>query len=243
MLVVVVVTAVTTPLVYSQEPVIEAGAGLDIVSHYIWRGQLLTDDPVMQPYVEFGAHGFTLNAWGSVDMTDINEDGGEDFRFQEIDYTLSYAMSPADALDLEGGLIYYDFPGTGLAETAEEYLSAALPKLPLSPHATVYYDFDEVQGIYANFGCGHTVPLADKVDLNLEAGLGWGDEDYNNAYFGSTDSGLNDLALTATLDYEFSQRVSVAAYVTYSELLDSDIEEAVADSDILSGGIGFYFNY
>lgn len=235
-------SVVAASIARAESPV-ELGAGVDLLTDYVWRGQLLTDDPVIQPYAEIGAYGLTLNVWGSIDMTDINEAGNEDFRLQEVDYTLSYGFTPVDGLDLEGGIIYYDFPGTAFDSTREVYASASLSKVPLTPTATVYYDFDEVDGIYATLGVGHTFELAEDLGLSLGAGLGWGDEDYNTAYFGVTDSGLNDLSLKASLDYALTEMFSISAYVAYSELLDSDIEDAVADSDIFYGGVGFYFSY
>ncbi|MFO7821751.1 MAG: TorF family putative porin [Lentisphaeria bacterium] len=237
-----VLMAVSAPFVWAESPV-ELGAGVDVVSDYVWRGQLLTDDPVIQPSIDVGAHGFNFNAWGSIDMTDVNENGGEDFRLQEVDYTLSYGFSPSEGVDLEVGAIYYDFPGTGFDSTQEVYLSAGLSSLPLSPTATVYYDIDEIEGVYANIGIGHTFELQEDLGLSLGASLGWGDEDYNAGYFGVNDSGLNDLGLSASLDYTINENFSVSVYTAYSEMLDSDIEDAVADSDTLYGGIGFYFSY
>lgn len=236
------VMVIIASFVRAETPV-EFGGGADVVSDYVWRGQLLTDDPVIQPYIDVGAYGLNFNVWGSIDMTDINENGDEDFRLQEVDYTLSYGFTPAAGLDLEAGAIYYDFPGTGFDSTQEVYLSAGLSSLPLSPTATVYYDVDEIDGLYANIGIGHTFELQEDLGLSLGASLGWGDEDYNAGYFGVTDSGLNDLGLSASLDYTINENFSMSVYAGYSEMLDSDIEDAVADSDTLYGGVGFYFTY
>lgn len=225
------------------EKAVEYSGGVDVVSDYVWRGQLLTDDPVIQPYFGIGAKGFSLSVWGSVDTTDHNETGGEEFRFQEVDYSLSYSLTPAEGLDLTTGVIYYDFPGTGAAATSETFVSAALSDLPLTPTATVYYDFDEVNGIYADLGIGHTFSLTDKLGLNLSAGIGWADEDYNAAYFSVAESGLNDIGLRGALEYTINDSCSISAYVKYSELLDGDVEDAVSDSEILSVGTGIYLSY
>ena len=225
------------------EKTVDFSGGVDVVSDYVWRGQLLTDDPVIQPYFGIGAKGFSLSVWGSVDTTDYNESGGEEFRFQEVDYSLSYSLSPAEGLDLTTGVIYYDFPGTGAAATSETFVSAALSDLPLTPTATVYYDFDEVNGIYADLGIGHTFSLTEKLGFNLSAGTGWADEDYNAAYFSVTESGFNDIGLKGALEYTVNDNCSISAYVKYSELLDSAVENAVADSDILSVGAGIRLSY
>ncbi|MCF7854819.1 MAG: MipA/OmpV family protein [Candidatus Pacebacteria bacterium] len=229
--------------VVAEERPVTIELGVDAVSNYVWRGQLLTDDPVLQPSVTVGYKGFSLNAWGSIDMTDVNEVGDEDYRLQEVDYTLSYAFSSVEGLDLEGGVIHYDFPGTGFDATRELYGSAALSSMFLAPTLTVYYDFDEVDGVYANLGIGHAFEFRDSLEVSLDAGLGWSDADYNGAYFGVDESAFQELAITASLDYSVTDRFGVSVFVGYSELLDGDIEDVVSDPDIFSAGVGVTLSY
>jgi hypothetical protein len=209
----------------------------------VWRGQLLTDEPVIQPYVEVSSGGFSLNVWGSIDTTDTNEVGDETYRIQEVDYTLSYGATVTEGLDMEGGVIYYDFPGTGFDATQEAYVSACLSDVLLAPSLTVYYDFDEVEGVYANAGIGHAFELNEKLSLSLSGSLGWGDEDYNMGYFGVDDSGLNDFSVSSSLDYEVNDVFSMSFFLAHSELVDGDVEDAVNDSGVTTGGVGFYFSY
>ena len=113
----------------SQAGDLAASASVDVVSRYVWRGQVLTEDPVLQPAVTVSFLGLSLNVWGSLDLEDTH-DSGSDLRLQEVDYTLSYGFSPTGWLDLEGGVIWYAFPG---ADTTEEvYGSATLTSCPLS---------------------------------------------------------------------------------------------------------------
>lgn len=226
-------------VVQAQEaPEVVLETGVDLVNKYVWRGQLLTDDPVVQPSVTLGYGDLSLNVWGSIDTTDVNEMGGEDWRLQEVDYTLSYAFAPVDGVGMEAGLIYYDFPGTPFDSTQEVYLGMALEDVPLTPSLTVYYDTDEVEGFYVSLGISHDVALTERLTAGVSAGLAWGDEDYNDAYFGVTDDGLNDLSVTASLDYALTSTVSVTGFVGYSELLDSDVEDAVSDASHAIAGIG-----
>jgi hypothetical protein len=50
-----------------------AGFGVDVTidfySKYVWRGQNLVDDWVLQPGVSSTFGNFTLGVWGNVDMT------------------------------------------------------------------------------------------------------------------------------------------------------------------------------
>lgn len=247
-----------------QELPVSLELGADIVSKYVWRGQLLTDDPVVQPSATVSFAGLSLNVWGSVDSTDINEKGddptGPEYRLQEADYTLSYALSPVDGLDLEAGLIYYDFPGTGLYGTNEVYVSIALSDLPLSPTLAAYHDFDELNdAVYANFSVSHTVELAEKLGLSLGAAVGWGDTDYHDAYFtyedevdptqsiSARESGFSDLSLSASLECAVNENFGLTLCVGYSEILGDQVESAAdmtyGDSDLLIVGVGTTFSF
>ena len=135
--------------------------GADAVSKYVWRGQLLTDDPVFQPTATVSYKGLSLNLWGSLDMTDIHETSGHIWRLQELDYTLAYAYSPLDGLDLQAGATAYTFPGTTFASTTEVYASAALSKVLLAPTLTVYRDIDEADSWYAEEGDAPRIPASD----------------------------------------------------------------------------------
>ncbi len=57
--------------------------GADFVSSYIWRGSILAGTSI-QPTMGFGIGGFSIGAWGSVDIADNG--------FKEVDLTASYSM-------------------------------------------------------------------------------------------------------------------------------------------------------
>jgi uncharacterized protein (TIGR02001 family) len=223
---------------------LEMELGVDVVSKYVWRGMLLTDDPVIQPGVTASAYGFSANVWSSIDVSDINEmDGDDDYKIQEVDYTLSYALSPVEGLDLEAGYVYYSFPGTPFSSTAEVFGSLCASAIPLSPALTIYYDVDEIDGFYGSFSLGHAFEISESLSVGLGAAVGYGESDYNNGYFGVDDDALNDLALSVSLDYAVNEMCSVSGYVGFSTLLDSEIDEAVAESDIVTVGANLTFSF
>ncbi|NOY80121.1 MAG: hypothetical protein GXP31_03855 [Kiritimatiellaeota bacterium] len=221
--------------------------GVDVATKYVWRGQLLTDDPVIQPSATLSWKGLSLNVWGSIDATDVNEGSGEEYRLQEVDYTLSYGFTPTEGLDLEAGFITYTFPGTGLYTTEEVYGSVSLSRLPLTPTLAVYYDVDEVEGFYVNLSVDHTFQLTEKLALGLGAGIGWADSDYNTVYFGVNDSGLGDVSIGASLDYAVNERVSISAHVGYTAFADDDIRDAAdagyGDSSNLVCGVNLSMTF
>jgi uncharacterized protein (TIGR02001 family) len=113
----------------AEDAEISAEIGMDYASKYVWRGQPVNDEPVLQPSVTLSAGGFSLNVWGSVDLTNFGDESGaysgRESVFQEVDYTLSYGMD-LDSVSVEAGYIYYDFPGSGASGTAEVYMGVGV---------------------------------------------------------------------------------------------------------------------
>lgn len=222
----------------------EVALEVDLFSHYVWRGMVLTDDPVIQPGLTLSAAGFSFNVWGSIDMTDINELGDGTYRLQELDYTLSYGFSPAEWVDLEAGVIYYTFPGTGVDPTWEAFASVAFPTVPfLTPSFTAYYDFDEVEGWYLSAALEHEIELTEEMALTLGAALGFGDSDYNDAYWGVDKSALNDLSFGAALGYQVNDAFSVGVSAGYMVLVNSDIRDAADDKSKFFMGVSAAFEF
>lgn len=226
---------------------VDVKVGVDAVSKYVWRGQLLTDDPVFQPGATVSYKGLSLNLWGSLDMTDIHEGSGHSWRLQELDYTLAYACSPIAGLDLQVGAVEYTFPGTAFSSTAELFASATLSKVLLAPTLALYRDIDEADGCYASAGLSHTFALTEKLGLALGAGLGWGDTKYHDYYFGEGGNGFSDLLLSSSLNYAVNQYVSLSLYLKYSDMICSGRRAAArgtyGDADIVFGGVNATFSF
>lgn len=222
---------------------VSVGATADIFSKYVWRGQNLVDDWVLQPGASVGYKNLTASVWGNLDLTDENGYEGE---FSEIDLTLDYSgqVPGADFLSYSLGFIYYDFPVSGgCDDTWEVYWGFGLDVLA-SPSVTVYHDVDEVDGTYVSFGIGHSfenvVELGPETGLGLDlsAGIGWGSDGYNKSYWTLDKSALNDLVLSAAFPFEVAG-FAVTPSVNYVTLMSDDIRSANGKNDIWFAGVAF----
>jgi hypothetical protein len=231
------------------EDEITAGVSADVMSKYVWRGQDLVDDWVLQPGAYVGYKGLTASFWGNLDMTDENGYKGE---FSEIDLTLDYSgtVPGVDILSYSVGFINYDFPiNGGVDDTWEIYWGLGLD-VPASPSVTVYHDVDEAQGTYISFGIGHSfeniIELSEGsgVGLDLGASLGWGSNGYNKTYWGVDDSALNDLVLSAALPFEVAG-VAVTPSFNYITLMSDDVRSpnAYGQNDMWVAGVGFSIDF
>jgi uncharacterized protein (TIGR02001 family) len=237
-LLILALAAVATPT-FAMGP-LDVSADLAFNSKYVWRGMVATDDPVLQPGVSASVAGFGFGFWGNIDTSDIN---GNEFEFNEIDYIISYGMS-LPLVSFGAGLIYYDFPNTGMDATTELYLTASAGVL-LSPTLTVYQDIDRFKGAYWEASVSHGMPLSPAANLELTGALGLGSKGYFNGYFGVmpdpdvpggvsefTGASMSDFRLTAGVPYSTIPFFTITPAVTYTTLL-GDAKDAVelADGD------------
>lgn len=213
---------------------VEVGASADVsaLSAYVWRGQVLNDEAVVQPSATITKGGFSLNTWGNFNLTD--EATGDSSEFSEVDLTAAYGRS-IGPVALSAGLIEYLFPhqtltdadGRGVAYpgTREVYCSASLPGLPVVPALTLYYDYDEADSFYGVGALSYTAKLMDALSLGLFASLGYGAADYNEFYFGVDDAALNDANVGASLAWTVAPFLTVTPACQYTMLVDSDVED------------------
>lgn len=217
------------------------GASADVMSKYVWRGQNLVDDRVLQPGAYVSYKGITASFWGNLDLTDENGYEGE---FSEIDLTLDYSgqVPGADFLSYSLGFINYDFPvNGGFDDTWEIYWGFGLD-VPASPSVTVYHDVDEAAGTYVSFGIGHSMENLTDLGLgvDLSASIGWGSSGYNKSYWGPDKSELNDLVLSAAFPFE-AAGFAITPSVNYITLIGDDIRASntYGQNDMWVVGIGF----
>ena len=225
---------------------VAVGATADFFSKYVWRGQNVVDNWVMQPGASVGYQGLTGSIWGNMDLTGAVVGGGQ---FNEVDFTLDYSnkVPGLDVLGYSVGVIHYDFVNTPFPATSEAYLGLTAA-VPASPGVRWFYDFQQFHGNYIQFSVGHTLEKFHEwqkdcyCGLQVGASLGLADSRYNEGYFGVDRTALNDLTLTAGIPFTFG-KLTIRPSIAYSMMLDRDIRAATAKSDNFWGGVGLAYNF
>jgi len=206
-------------------------------SKYVWRGIVVTEDPVFEPTAAVGIGDLTLSVWANLDTTDVNN-----FRNQanEIDYTLDYSFS-WECLHLSVGAIHYAFPQAHVFDTTEAYLAIGLD-VPTSPTLTVYQDLDEHDGQYITLGFSHTFedvwkPCED-VGVSVEAWtqFAWGSRKHNGFYYGSG-SGWADATVGVSVPISIGDHLTITPYANYMWILDDSITGALGRDDAFWAGL------
>lgn len=153
---------------------ITSSATLDFYDKYVWRGQYLDTDPVVQPGISFSSYGVTVGYWGSLPMGSTSDT----LNSQESDYYISYSHT-FEPVTISAGHTWYEFPG-GSTSSKEFSVSLALATL-LSPSVTFFHDYEDGKtlntdksGNYWAFSIAHSVPLLPEYDVSLELGATYG---------------------------------------------------------------------
>ncbi len=233
----------------------EATFDTSLWSKYIWRGQLYTDDPVLQPSLDVSTDfGLGFNAWMNLDLTDVNTTPEDNTRGHpnEIDFSVRYGIPLKGPLQAEVGAGTYviSMPTGANGTTADGYLKlqldpgaageswlAALP----TPTLTAYYEFLEIEDFYFNFGLGKSFEVAETLTLALGASVGYGMKDYNAYFFDASDfvpegaayepvdrDAFNDLNVTACLTWQATEAVSLSLMAQYTALIEDPVKSAAA---------------
>lgn len=215
----------------------EISYDLALDSAYVWRGLTFTDGAVFQPAVT-AAHdsGFSVNVWGNLDIDDVNGLSGD---FQEVDLTLSYGFPSDSSFSAEVGLIEYLFPNGVGDGTREIYVSLGWD-VTLSPSITLYYDVDEVEDFYGNFGLSWSNDISDTASYELALSAGYAGEDFAR-FYGGTDSGFFDGIVSFSLSFAPQENLSISPFIAFVENLDSDV---LVDQEVdFHGGVAISVSF
>ena len=237
----------------------------DLLSGYVWRGQVLNDEPVLQPAFSVATPwGLSLNAWGNVELTDKYKCRGE---FTEVDLTASYDLPIKGPVGVTVAVAEYLYPKSGAyeIELPENHVLVSEDVLRgedsdsrdlsvtvtgdclLEPTLLLSYDFDEVDGFYGSLGIGHSFEVMEKLSLDTRASIGYALSKYNEFYFGEDENAFNDGNVSAGLTYALTDNLSLSGSVSYSALLDSTIrdngDEIYGYKDRVYGGFSAAYTF
>jgi outer membrane scaffolding protein for murein synthesis (MipA/OmpV family) len=110
----------------------------------------------------------------------------------------------------------------------------------LQPALTIYYDFDEVDGFYTNFSVGHSFTINDKLGIDLAGSAGYGDRDYNKAYFGVNDRALVDANASVAAPFQITEKITITPMLILTSIIDSDLRDSVENNSCCDNETNIY---
>lgn len=205
----------------------EVSAGADMLSAYVWRGIVLNDTPVFQPWLDVSeigiARGVSLgvNVWTNVNIGDgagagLIADGALDSgEIAEIDLMATLTLPRGFKL----GLAQFTFPTTRPEQQAEirstEIFAAWSGVFIVKPTINAVYDLDDNEDYYVSLALGKELELGEKTTLGFEALAAIAGEDFTRTY-GGTNGGLYNYGLTAKLSNKVTEKITIGATLGYT---------------------------
>ena len=237
---------------------LEGEGGVELTSSYVWRGEVVNDEACFQPCIEFGLGDALLRLWGTWDLRNTSNSSAR----TRMDATLAYDfVSENKDYILRPALIAYVYNDDyrGRARDTFEIALLYFWRIPyadgrlLVPQASLYYDFSDIEGVYAALGLRHAAELVkDKMDLEIRANVGWGDRKYVEATFSlpkherdeenrtytADKSAFLDFTVAISLPMIINERFTLTPGLKYMHLLDSGIRSALDDYGLETDNFG-----
>ena len=211
---------------------VEYSVDFGVSSAFMWRGIVLNKDAVLQSSATVAGKGFSANIWTNVELTNINNLRGN---ITEIDYTFSYEKQ-IDKFNVTGGFITYTFPHMGAGATTEVFAGASVNTV-LNPSVTVFWDIDEVRGVYVQFGISHTIAIfSEKISdgLTISANVGYCSENFVKGFFmhenEEAHATFSDVGVRVDVPIKL-RKGSLNFMAAYSNLVDSDLHTPGYEDD------------
>ncbi len=178
-------------------------------SKYIWRGQNLSNTASMQPGFGFSYGGFSVSTWSNVAHTAFGDSDIAGNHWTEHDLTLDYGFALTDKVSLNVGYINYAFPNFREGRYTNEVYGAISVDTILQPTVAVYGDMHNGDGMYYNFGVGHSVDVGSGVALTLSAALGVNQGQWIEK------TAVSDVVLAVSLDLPVGSNVTLSPFYNY----------------------------
>ena len=209
---------------------------------FVWRGRVINDEAVLQPSVTYAIDAFSVNLWGSWDITKTDDPPLHSRWDAVADYTME---DDFQVIMIGFGAHLHRDEGSAPAENTCELFAAYTLNGPLMPTITLYYDIGEINALYGTVGFSHSLYIGADHYLDLAARLGAGDAEYVEYWFslpanettGSDvfvpeDAAGLDFTVSAGLDLPVWDNVCLTPRIEYMRLMNSELRGALDAADL-----------
>jgi hypothetical protein len=218
-----------------QRPLVDAD--LEVAGKYVFRGQVMNDRPVLQgalatalPTRDDGA--VLLRAWTNVDLAGSTGrawfDDGHGGEPTEIDLSLGYGRR-IGPVDVAVGVLRYEwpnherFPFQPFPSTTEVFARIDVDAGVVAPALEVHHDLEDANGVYVRPALRGQMPLADRLTLELEAFVGWSDQDHSRWLYRRPDNAISDVGGGAVLAFDLDDLTRLHAGIRGSSIVEDEL--------------------
>lgn len=251
----------------------EGYAYADLLSAYVYNGQVGNEEPVFQPGLDVtGPLGLGFSLWANMNLTDADENACPWYpdtqgKWSELNLGVNWTVPWEGPLSFTLGYTYYVFPqdSSSVDENAdgsltvsrapadggyEAYVKVTAEDVLLTPGIKFAHNMDDGDDWFTLFTIGHSFELTDALSLDLGGTLGYAGDYYVESNLGS-DAGatFTHAQVDAALNFALNEQASIGLKAAYSSILDSDVrddikaDEVFPEVDILYGGVTASYSF
>lgn len=221
----------------------------EIESAHLFRGLVLADDPVAlsKIYLSRRMQGCLLGVRSELAQGLRSDEGRDDLGLEGLTGNL-FCRGVKSGFGWELGLLYNDFRNTRLEalrdwDSVEFYaLIEGRIWLVLVPSLSLYYDLNELNGVYLKAALSAERELWEGFFASAALDLGWGDNSYNRYYFKSG-AAFTDLNATLAVRWALNAQLSLRGHLTFSGILDGSLRDHDREGEFLWAGLGCKYEF
>ena len=219
-----------------------AGADVDVVSRYVWRGVPYSDGAAVQPSVWKSLHAFTLSLWSNLVVADRIDRG----RFNHVFVSATY-RTDADRFTIEPGVQAYHtkaFGEVAAVTTGEGVVRVSTGAGPFRIFTNHSVDLHAYRGAYiGDAGLAHRRMVGTRAEVATQFAVSWATARYNSAFLGVPKSAVNYASLGGHVAIRLDDRWSLRPHAELQPIIDAAVRRALHTDVFFTTGVNVSLAY
>ena len=213
-----------------------AGADVDVVSSYVWRGVPYSEEIAVQPSIWGSVDQLTMSFWSNLVAGDRIDRG----RFNHLFVMATYSED-VGRFTIEPGIQAYYTKAVGTIDavtTAEGIVRLSTPAGPFQLFTDHTVDLRTYRGAYiGDAGIAHERRISTRYEVATEFLVSWATARYNRAFAGVAKTALNYGSLNARVAIRINERWSLRPHVEWQPIFDRDLRAALDTTRFVTTGV------
>lgn len=205
-------------------------------SSHVWRGLVISDQPVLQPEAWISVRGFTFTAWSNLTLRDTGERTRPQIRELSLGYEHDWKKLRIEPT-LEADF-YRDPLNVESSQWVESSLRVSYPAGPLRVFTAHSFEVTHHRGAYfGEAGIDYERRLPKKAWLEIIARTGWASAKFNDANIGVAKAAFNLIGAESSLTYHVKKNLYLRLELGFSRIMDPQLRAAVLHPTFLTFGL------
>lgn len=220
----------------SEQTKLAWGVENDFRSSHVWRGLVISDQPVLQPEAWISVSGFTLDAWSNLALRDTTERTRP--RIMEVSLQYDHDWRKLRIEPTLEADFYHDPLNVESSKWVESSLRVSYPVGPLRVFTAHSFEISDYRGAYfGEAGIDYERHLSEKAKLEITPGIGWASAKFNEANIGVPKAAFNLVAVEGSLTCYVNKNLYLRPELGFSRIMEGQLRAAALHPTFLTFGL------